>query len=110
MQKYDNGILRDLTDEEMAEWEASQQDARPAVPQQVSMGQAREALYNANLLDTVDAAIAAIPEPDMKRRAELAWEYRPTVERASPFVAMLAQMLELGDGDLDQLFIDAAKL
>lgn len=82
----------------------------PEVPQAVTNGQAREALLNAGLYDQVEPVIAAIADADIRQRAEIAWEYRPTVERDSPLVAMIAQALNMDDAALDQLFIEAAQL
>lgn len=80
------------------------------VPAQVTAGQAREALYDAGLLNAIAPALGAITDPDTRWRAQNAWEYRPTVERNSRFVALMAEALGLTDEQLDQLFIDAAKL
>ena len=80
------------------------------VPQQISSGQGREALYNAGLFANVQPAIDAIEDPDTKWRVQNAWDYRPSWERQSPFVAMMAGILDLSEEEADQLFIDAAGL
>jgi hypothetical protein len=80
------------------------------VPQQISSGQGREALYNVGLFANVQPAIDAIEDADAKWRVQNAWDYRPTWERQSPFVAMMAGILGLTADALDQLFIDAAHL
>jgi hypothetical protein len=80
------------------------------VPQQISSGQGREALYNVGLFANVQPSIDAIEDTDTKWRVQNAWDYRPTWERQSPFVAMMAGILGLDDEALDQLFIDAALL
>jgi len=80
------------------------------VPQQISSGQGREALYNVGLFANVQPSIDAIEDADTKWRVQNAWDYRPTWERQSPFVAMMAGILGLDDEALDQLFIDAALL
>lgn len=82
----------------------------PEVPQVVTNGQAREALLNAGLYDQVGPAIASIEDADIRQRAEIAWQYRPSVERNSPFVAMIAQALGMTEAALDNLFIEAAQL
>jgi len=84
--------------------------SKPPVPQQISSGQGREALYNVGLFANVQPAIDAIADADAKWRVQNAWDYRPTWERQSPFVAMMAGILGLGDGALDELFINAARL
>ena len=95
--------VRDATPDEI---EAS----KPPVPQQISSGQGREALYNVGLFANVQPAIDAIDDADTKWRVQNAWDYRPTWERQSPFVAMMAGILSLTDDALDQLFIAAAQL
>ena len=82
----------------------------PAVPQQVTMRQARLALLGAGLLDDVDAAIAAIPDPVQRKAAQIEWEYASTVERQSPFVQQLAAGLGLSAEQMDDLFVQAAAL
>ena len=86
------------------------QPVKPAVPQQITCGQGREALYNVGLFANVQPAIDAIDDPDTKWRVQNAWDYRPTWERQSPFVAMMAGILGLNDEQADQLFITAALL
>lgn len=96
--------FRNATEEE----EKVISEERPAVPFQVTSGQAREALYYAGLLPRISLALDAIPDDDQRWRAKNAWEYRPNVERNSPFVEIMAQALDLDDAALDALFIDAA--
>lgn len=76
----------------------------------VTMRQARLALLGAGLLDDVDAAIAAIPDPVQRKAAEIEWEYAQTVDRDSPFTRQLAQGLGLTDEQKDALFTQAATL
>lgn len=106
-----DGILRDATLDEIAEIQARAivMD-KPPVPQQISSGQGREALYNVGLFANVQPAIDAIEDADTKWRVQNAWDYRPTWERQSPFVAMMAGILGLDDDQTDQLFITAATL
>lgn len=106
-----DGVVRDATPEELAEIEARAAAAtQPPVPQQITCGQGREALYNVGLFANVQPAIDAIDDPDTKWRVQNAWDYRPTWERQSPFVGMMAGILGLNDEQADQLFITAAKL
>ena len=82
----------------------------PAVPQSVTMRQARLALLHAGLLDDVDAAIAAIPDETQRKAAQIEWEYANTVERQSAFVQQLAAGLGLSAEQMDDLFVQAAAL
>ena len=83
---------------------------KPSVPQQVTMRQARLALLGIGLLDDVDAAIAAIPDPVQRKAAEIEWEYAQTVDRNSPFTQQTAAGLSLTAEQLDALFTQAAGL
>ena len=110
-QVLDNGALRDATPDEVAEIEAREAEStQPPVPPQITSGQGREALYDAGLFANVQPAIDAVEDPDTKWRVQNAWDNRPTWERQSPFVAMMAAILGLDDDALDQLFITAATL
>ena len=80
-----------------------------AVPQEVTMRQARLALHAAGKLAAVNAAINALPDPP-KTAALIEWEYSSTVRRDSQFVALLGPALGLDAAGLDALFIAAAKL
>lgn len=79
-------------------------------PQSVTMRQARLALLGAGLLDSVNAAIAAITDATQRQAAEIEWEYAQTVDRASPFTQQLASGLGLTNEQLDGLFTQAAAL
>ncbi len=73
----------------------------------VSMRQARLALLGAGLLSKVDAAIAALPEPQ-RSAAKITWEYSTEVRSSDLLVSQLAAGLGLDDAALDALF-DAAE-
>jgi hypothetical protein len=75
----------------------------------ISMRQCRLALLGAGLLDSVDVAIAALPEPD-KSAALVAWEYSHSVERLSDFVVSMGPLLGLTDLEVDALFEQAVEL
>ena len=82
----------------------------PVVPQSVTMRQARLALLGIGLLDDVDAAIAAIPDPVQRKAAQIEWEYATVIERSSPLVQSLAAGLGLTAADIDDLLTLAATL
>lgn len=105
----DNGIVRDATPAEVAEIEARQAgETRLAVPQSVTMLQARLQLLAAGLLDSANAIIAAMPGKDGDA-ARTMWEFAQNVNRNDPLVVSLCSKLDLSDAQADQLFIDAAK-
>lgn len=79
------------------------------VPDVITMRQARLALLGAGLLDDIDNAIAALPEPH-KSAAKIEWEYSSQVQRNNGFVDKLAPMLGMSKEQIDQLFILGSKL
>lgn len=81
----------------------------PQVPQSVTMRQGRLALLNIGKLADVDAAINAMPEPQ-KSQSRIEWEYSNTLDRDNPLVISLGPALGLSPQDIDNLFIEAAKL
>ena len=78
--------------------------------QTITMRQCRLQLLAIGLLDSVDVAIAAIPDAAQRRTAQIEWEYAATVDRNSAWVQTLASALGLTDAQLDTLFAEAAKL
>lgn len=84
-------------------------NAAPAVPQQVTMRQARLALLQAGLLARVDPAIESLESPE-RETARIEWDYSSSVVRSRPLVVMLGAALDLDEQQLDQLFITAAGL
>jgi len=106
-----DGLVRDATPDELADIKSRVvATGKSPVPKQISSGQGREALYNVGLFANVQPAINAIEDPDTKWRVQNAWDYRPTWERQSPFVEMMAGILGLSEEQADQLFTSAAGL
>lgn len=83
--------------------------ALPTVPPSVTMRQARLALRAAGKLAAVEAAIAALPEPD-KTDATIEWEYSNEVLRHNGFVSRLGPLLGMSEAQLDALFVQARAL
>ena len=75
------------------------------VPQVVTRRQALLALLAAGKLDAVDLTIKNAP-----RAVQIAWEAAGTFERTNPLIEALAPTLGLSPVDIDNLFIEAAKL
>lgn len=74
----------------------------PVVPQSVEMRQARLELFDAGLLDDVEAVIAAAG-----RAAQIEWEFAQRVERSHPLIAIVQQQNGLTDDQIDEMFIRA---
>lgn len=77
----------------------------PIIPQVVSMRQARLALLAVDLLDDVEAVVAAAG-----RAAQIEWEYATEVRRNHPLLAAVQAAKGMSDADIDQLFIAASEL
>ena len=75
------------------------------VPRFVTRRQALLALLAADLLDDVEAIIAAAP-----RAVQIAWDASSVFERNNPLIASMAEQLELSDEDVDALFVQASTL
>jgi len=75
----------------------------------VSMRQARLALLQAGKLADIEAAIAALPEPD-KTAVSIEWEYAQDVRRDHTWVQALGAQLGMTDDELDNLFALAESL
>lgn len=80
-----------------------------AVPASVTRRQARLALLQAGLLETVNATIAAMPSP-AKERAQIDWDDAQTFDRDNQLLVQMAGALGLNDAALDALFVAAAAL
>ena len=80
-----------------------------AVPEVVTMRQARLALLGAGLLAQVNTAVANMPGTEGDA-ARIEWEYAQEVRRDSPLVAGLSAALGLTDEALDNLYKAAAGL
>jgi hypothetical protein len=107
----DSGIERAATPEEVAEIEARQQQAAaPEVPQQVAMWQARAILIEDDLLDDVNAALAAIPDEKARKLAQAKFEYSSTVRRDDPLVTQVIPQLGKSEAEIDAMFTRAAGL
>jgi hypothetical protein len=108
LSKIVNGVEVEMSADEEAAFVASR-DLEQSIPQEVSMRQARLVLFNAGMLSQVDAAIAAMSEPD-KTIADIQWNHASTVVRDNAVVASLAAAIGLTSDQLDALFIAAEAL
>jgi hypothetical protein len=80
----------------------------PKLPD-LTMRQFRLGLLHAGLLDGVEAAIDALPEPD-RSAARIEFEYASIVVRTDPWVSALAAMMGLTDQEIDSLWAWASSL
>ena len=80
------------------------------VPQSVTMRQGREVLIDMGLLASVNAIIAAIPDPVQRAKAENYLNTSNTMERNNYWVKAIGAALDLNSAQLDDMFIQASKL
>jgi hypothetical protein len=80
---------------------------KPPVPESVTMLQASLALYNEGSLKYADNFIANLQGTEGDQ-ARIIWTRAGTVKRAHPLVAVLGQVLNKTDEQLDDLFRLAA--
>lgn len=81
----------------------------PPIPTIISMRQTRLTLLQMDLLQTVEAALSQLPEPN-RTRALIEWNHAAFVERYNVFVLALCAMLGFTEEDTDNFFIAAATL
>ena len=79
----------------------------PQVPAKVTRRQVRQALLLAGLLDKVQPAIDAIPDPQQRQLAQIEWDDSQDFERHRPLLIQLGYALGLDDAGLDAIFIQA---
>jgi hypothetical protein len=98
---------RSLTSEEIdsSDLEYEKLISENAVPKIITMRQARLALLKAGLLETITASIGSMPQ-----NVVIEWEYASDVMRDSPTITALASALSLSKEQVDELFIEGAKL
>jgi hypothetical protein len=78
----------------------------PPVPSFVTNYQARAALINAGLFETVEAAVESSPDKMMVQ----AWRHAGVIQRSSPFIASMSAALGLTNEQVDDLFRAASAI
>jgi hypothetical protein len=85
-------------------------DVPPVViPTEVSMRQARLALFQQGKLSLIQPLIDAMTDPQ-KTATQISWDYATVVKRDDDLVKALSAQLGLSDADLDALFTLASTL
>lgn len=80
-----------------------------AIPQSVTMRQARLAMLHAGILDDVEALIQNMPGDD-GRAARIDWEFAQDVRRDWHLVGALGSQLGMTADQIDDLFIYAGSI
>jgi hypothetical protein len=79
-----------------------------AAMQPISARQLRLTLVrNGYTLSSVDAAIAALPEGQIKEEAKIEWEYATTFTRLSPALLVVADALSISPEEVDTMWTEA---
>jgi len=114
----DDGISRmscSIENEEFKAWLAEGNTPDPAdvppivIPTEVSMRQARLALFQQGKLSLIQPLIDAMTDPQ-KTATQISWDYATIVKRDDDLVEALSAQLGLTDADLDALFTLASTL
>jgi len=79
------------------------------IPTEVSMRQARLALFQQGKLSLIQPLIDAMTDPQ-KTATQISWDYATIVKRDDDLVKALSAQLGLTDADLDALFTLASTL
>lgn len=103
--KY-NGInyFESATLEEIAEANKTK------VPESISQMKLRKQLILSGIsIASIDALIQSLPQPNRDLIYTM-WEYAVVFDRANPELNAMAQMLEISQEDLDEIFINGNQL
>jgi hypothetical protein len=76
------------------------------VPVSVPLWCVKVVLHEMGLIEHVQTALSQLPEPD-RTRANYIWEYGNIIQRNSPTVAFVGQVLQLDSKQMDSLFVTA---
>lgn len=80
------------------------------VPASITKRQGRQQMILMGIIDQVQTAIDAIPDPTQKALVQSFWDDSAKYERNHPQMIQLAEIIGLTSEQLDQAFIEAAKL
>lgn len=100
-----DGVLGVFVESDWEQMRLDEMRARRPLPKQVSPRQIRQALTAAGLRSQVESAVAAANQ-DTKDW----WEFATSFERDHPMVTSMATTLGMTEQQIDNLFIEAAKL
>lgn len=104
MFKNENGVLVEMTPEEIAEWQTS---FPVVVPVEISMRNAEIVMLRAGILDDVQAIMAS----DMPTaEAKIDWARATTLRRDHAMLAAVGSLLGLTTEQIDALFIEGAAI
>lgn len=84
--------------------------AEPSMPSSCTPAQGLVALFVLKRIteDNILEAIASIPDDELRYTAKIGYQRATSWERTSPTMQTMAQLLQLSEPDLDELFAHAA--
>ena len=101
---------RELTAEEIAQWEAIQVEPEEIVPEKISSRQLRSQLILQGFnLETIEQALNQLPEPN-RSLAKVDWEYATNFYRNNAMIVAVGQLLNLTNEQIDEIFRQGEKL
>lgn len=101
---------REMTAEEIAQMEAMNAEMEETVPEKISKLQLKVQLVLMGFdLQLIEDAIKQLPEPQ-RTIAMLAWTDATNIHRDNSFITMIAQILQLTEKQVDQIFIEGEKI
>lgn len=104
MMKIVNGVVTEMTEDEIAEHEdglpAIQVFLAPLTARQLRLG----LVANGITLDQVEAAIAAIDDAQARAVALIEWQYASQFNRDHPLIAQVAETIGLSDDQIDDMW------
>lgn len=103
---------RDMTPEEIAQMEAMELEVETEeiVPEKISKLQLKVQLVQMGFdLQLIENAINQLTEPQ-RTIAMLAWTDATNIHRDNSFITMVAQILQLTEKQVDQIFIEGDKI
>lgn len=104
--EHDKAVSSAIFNVALDDWEiVFAEPAAPVVPEVVTIFQAKAALYQAGLLETVQTTME---DPGTDMIARLAWQNAQEFRRSSPTVTGMATLFGWTEEQLDGLFITAA--
>jgi hypothetical protein len=98
-------VVRDLTQEEI---DANNQQSKPYVPETCTPRQFRLALLDFDIdPDYITSFIEQIQDVNERKRILIIWEYANSIERNDPLITQFAQLLNIENETIDDIFRQA---
>ena len=104
-----DGNRREMSQAELDAMLASLPEPDSGVPYSVTIRQAKLQMSRAGILSAVDDFIAGM-EGQEGEEARIEWAYATELRRDHPLVAALGPQFDLTASDIDELFVEAAKI